>query len=165
VSPQGGSIRLVAQKLGGPRKADQSVSELIRIEHEAGLDRRETFIEFGRKINRIGADLSKLIQGLKQKGATIAGFGAPTKATTLLSHFQLGQALDFLVDENPLKQNLYSPGHHIPVVSAEELYRRKPDYLLILAWNFADNIMERHRAFRDHGGRFILPMPMAKICD
>ena len=165
VSPQGGSIRLIAQKLGRPRKADQSVSELISLEREAGLNRRETFIEFGHKINRIGADLSKLIKELKQKGATIAGFGAPTKATTLLSHFQLGQALDFLVDENPLKQNLYSPGHHIPVVSAEELYRRKPDYLLILAWNFAENIMERHRAFRAQGGQFIVPMPEPRICD
>lgn len=165
VSPQGGSIRLVAQKIGGPRKADQSVEELIRVERAAGLDRMETFKAFGQKINRIGAELSKLVRELKQKGASIAGFGAPTKATTLLSHFQLGQVLDFLVDENPLKQNLYSPGHHIPVVSAEELYRRKPDYLLILAWNFADNIMERHRAFRANGGRFIMPMPEPKICD
>ena len=165
VSPQGGSIRLVAQKIGGPRKADQSVEELIRVERAAGLDRMETFKAFGQKINLIGAELSKLVRELKQKGASIAGFGAPTKATTLLSHFQLGQALDFLVDENPLKQNLYSPGHHIPVVSADELYRRKPDYLLILAWNFADNIMERHRAFRANGGRFILPMPEPKICD
>ena len=165
VSPQGGSIRLVAQKIGGPRKADQTVEELIRVERAAGLDRMETFKAFGQKINLIGAELSKLVRELKQKGASIAGFGAPTKATTLLSHFQLGQVLDFLVDENPLKQDLYSPGHHIPVVSAEELYRRKPDYLLILAWNFADNIMERHQAFRANGGRFILPMPEPKICD
>jgi ABC-type Fe3+-hydroxamate transport system substrate-binding protein len=154
----------VAQKIGGPRKADQTVEELIRVERAAGLDRMETFKAFGQKINRIGTELSKLVRELKQKGASIAGFGAPTKATTLLSHFQLGQVLDFLVDENPLKQDLYSPGHHIPVVSAEELYRRKPDYLLILAWNFADNIMERHQAFRANGGRFILPMPEPKIC-
>ena len=69
------------------------------------------------------------------------------------------------MDDNPLKQNLYSPGLHIPVVSAEELYRRKPDYLLILAWNFAENIMERHKAFRASGGRFILPMPHPRVCD
>jgi len=141
------------------------VDELIRLERAAGLHLAGTFRQFGEKINRIGADLSKLIRGLKERGATIAGFGAPTKATTLLTHFQLGQVLEFLVDDNPLKQNLYSPGHHIPVVSAEELYRRKPDYLLILAWNFAENIMERHKAFRAHGGRFILPMPEPKICD
>ncbi len=165
ISPQGGSIRLISQKAGGPRESDGSVDELIRLERAAGLHLAGTFRQFGEKINRIGADLSKLIRGLKERGATIAGFGAPTKATTLLTHFQLGQVLEFLVDDNPLKQNLYSPGHHIPVVSAEELYRRKPDYLLILAWNFAENIMERHKAFRAHGGRFILPMPEPKICD
>lgn len=165
ISPQGGSIRLVAQKIGGPRKPDQSVEELIRIEHAMGLDRLETFKEFAQRIDAIGIKLSQLVHELKQKGSAIAGFGAPTKATTLLSHFRIGQALDFLVDENPLKQNLYSPGHHIPVYSADELYRRKPDYLLILAWNFADNIMERHLAFREQGGRFILPMPVPKICD
>jgi len=164
VSPQGGSIRLVAQKIGGPRKVDPSVGELTRLEHAAGLDHVETFRNFARRIDQIGAQLSQLIRGLKQQGATIAGFGVPTKATTLLSYFQLGQALDFLVDENPLKQNLFSPGHHIPVYSAEELYRRRPDYLLILAWNFADNIMQRHRAYLEQGGQFILPMPEPKIC-
>lgn len=164
VSPQGGSIRLVAQKVGGPRKPDGSVETLISLERAAGLHRVDTFREFGHKINRIGTELSQLIKDLKRRGASIAGFGAPTKATTLLSHFRLGQQLDFLIDENPLKQNLYSPGHHIPVYAAEELYRRRPDYLLILAWNFADNIMERHKSFRDQGGKFILPMPVPKIC-
>jgi hypothetical protein len=109
--------------------------------------------------------LSKLVTELKKNGASIAGYGAPTKATTLLTHFRLGGVLDFLVDDNPLKQNLYSPGLHIPVYPAVELYRRKPDYLLILAWNFAENIMERHQAFRAQGGRFILPMPEPKICE
>ncbi len=165
ISPQGGSIRVVFQKLGGPRKVEDSVATLIRLEHQEGLHRAETYLQFGERIDAIGRDLAALVRRLKQNGATIAGFGAPTKATTLLSHFQLGGVLDFLVDENPLKQDLYSPGHHIPVVSAEELYRRKPDYLLILAWNFAENIMERHRAFRDGGGRFILPMPEPKIVE
>jgi len=165
IKPQGGSIRLICQKVGGRRKADGSVDKLIQLERAAGLHLAGTFRRFGEKIDHIGADLSKLIRGLKEQGAAIAGFGAPTKATTLLIHFQLGHVLDFLVDDNPLKQNLYSPGLHIPVVSAEELYRRKPDFLLILAWNFADSIMERHKAFRAHGGRFILPMPEPKICN
>lgn len=165
VSPQGGSIRIISQKANGPRKADISAGELIRAEKAVGLQLPGTFKQLNVKINRIGSDLSHLIKDLKTKGATIAGFGAPTKATTLLTHFRLGSVLEFLVDENPLKQGLFSPGHHIPVVSSEELYRRKPDYLLILAWNFADNIMERHKEFRDRGGRFIIPMPMPRICD
>lgn len=164
ISPQGGSIRVVFQKTGGPRKVEDSVATLLRNEQQEGLHQAETYRQFGARIDAIGKELAGLVHKLKQDGATIAGFGAPTKATTLLSHFQLGEALSFLIDENPLKQDLYSPGHHIPVYSAQALYRRKPDYLLILAWNFADNIMERHRAFRDGGGRFILPMPEPKIC-
>jgi hypothetical protein len=165
VSPQGGSIRIISQKAGGSRRPDGSIPTLIREEHAAGLHQAETFRRFGAKIDDIGRRLYALLAGLRAEGKRIAGFGAPTKATTMLSHFRLGDTLEFLVDDNPLKQNLYSPGLHIPVVSAEELYRRKPDYLLILAWNFAENIMERHKAFRASGGRFILPMPHPRVCD
>ena len=77
----------------------------------------------------------------------------------------MGKVLDFLVDDNPLKQGLFSPGHHIPVVAAEEMYSKRPDYVLVLAWNFAESIMEQHRHYRDLGGRFILPMPDPRIAD
>jgi hypothetical protein len=103
------------------------------------------------------------VQGLKAQGKTIAGYGAPTKATTLLTHFRMGNSLDFLVDDNPLKQNLYSPGLHIPVGSADLLYTRKPDYLLILAWNFAESIIKRNERYSLQGGRFIVPMPVPRI--
>jgi SAM-dependent methyltransferase len=163
ISPQGGSIRITSQKTGGPRAADGSVAELIGLELEAGLGRADTFKTFGRRINGIGDRLASLIDGLRAQKKPIAGYGAPTKATTLLTHFGLGDRLDFLVDDNPLKQGLYSPGLHIPVHSAEELYRRKPDYLLILAWNFSDSIVKRHRQFERQGGRFIVPMPEPAI--
>jgi hypothetical protein len=81
----------------------------------------------------------------------------------LLYHFNLASALAFLVDENPLKQGMYTPGSHIPVYSAEAIYERRPDYLLILAWNFAEDIMRRHSKYRDMGGHFIVPMPEARI--
>jgi SAM-dependent methyltransferase len=159
VSPQGGSIRVIAQKAGGPHAVKRSVSEIVELERGAGLDRRETFFAFGEKIEAIKQRLGTLIRAAKDTGASIAGFGAPTKATTLLSHFDLGDELDFLVDENPLKQNLLSPGHHIPVLGVDAIYERKPDYVVILAWNFASDIMRRHHAYLDQGGRFILPMP------
>jgi SAM-dependent methyltransferase len=164
ISPQGGSIRVIMQKIGGSRRPDRSVADLIALERAKGLDQAETFRAFGQKIDRVGEELSLLLAGLKARGATIAGYGAPTKATTLLTHFKLGSILDFLVDDNPLKQGLFSPGLHIPVYSAEALYQRKPDFLLILAWNFADNIRARHQAYRAGGGRFILPMPRPEIC-
>ena len=159
VSPQGGSIRVVSQKIGGRRPVKSSVAEIIKLEMDARLDRAETFFEFGKKIEAIKKKLGELIAGLKRKGKSIAGFGAPTKATTLLSHFNLAYALDFLVEENPLKQNLLSPGHHIPVFAAEAIYERKPDYVILLAWNFAEDIMRRHHRYLEQGGRFVLPMP------
>ncbi len=163
VSPQGGSIRVIAQKSGGRRSVRASVAETTQMERDVGLDRAATYLGFGQKIASIKRELGSMIRGLKERGASIAGFGAPTKATTLLSHFDLGGALDFLVDDNPLKQNLFSPGHHIPVVDQAAMYARKPDYVVILAWNFAADIMKRHRAYLEGGGHFVLPMPKPAI--
>ena len=81
--------------------------------------------------------MGSLIGGLKAAGKTVAGYGAPAKATTLMHHFGLGpEVIDFIVDDSPLKQGLYTPGHHIPVLSPAAIDERRPDYLLILAWNF-----------------------------
>ena len=160
ISPQGGSIRIFAQRSGGLRQADNTAAALISLEHASGLDKPDTFVTFGHRIKTIGRSLKTLIEDLKSSGKTIAGYGAATKSTTLLSHFGLNQNdLDFIVDDNPLKQGRFSPANHIPVVSSEELYRRQPDYLLILAWNFADPIIAAHQEFTRRGGRFILPMP------
>ena len=107
-----------------------------------------------------------MIFKLKDNGKTIAGFGAPTKATTLMSHFGLNEKiLDFIVDDNPLKQGLYTPITHIPVLPKETLYKRKPDYVLILAWNFAKPIMEKEKRYSKEIGKFIVPMPVPKIVE
>ena len=166
VSPQGGSIRVIAQKAGGSRTIDGSVQTLINLEQAKGLDKPETFVKFGVRINEVGALLRTLIQSVKAKQKTIAGYGAATKSTTLLAHFGLGRDdLAFIVDDNPLKQGLFSPAAHIPVVATDELYRRCPDYLLILAWNFAEPIMANNQRYADQGGKFIVPMPIARIVE
>jgi hypothetical protein len=83
-----------------------------------------------------------------------------------MSHFKIDESiLDFIVDDNPLKQGLYTPISHIPVLSAEALYKRKPDYVLILAWNFAEPIMKNHKKYSDEIGRFILPMPLPQVVE
>jgi SAM-dependent methyltransferase len=163
ISPQGGSIRVIAGRAGGAGE-DESVARIRTLEKEVGLDDPATLREFGAHIDRVRDHLGKIVRDLKEQGKTIAGFGAPTKATTLLTHFRLGDGiLDFIVDENPLKQGMLSPGHHIPVTAADEIYDRKPDYLLILAWNFAEDVMRRHHRYADEGGHFILPMPTPKV--
>ncbi len=163
VSPQGGSIRVMAQKIGGPFKEDSSVQELINLEKKLELDKPATFDRYFQRIQSVGAQLRTLVQSLKAQNKTIAAFGATTKGTTLLSNFGIGEDLDFIVDDNPLKQGLFSPYFHIPVISAQELYQRRPDYLLILAWNFAEPIMAKHPQYVAQGGKFIIPMPEPRI--
>ena len=105
-----------------------------------------------------------VVYSLKVSGKSIAGFGAPTKATTLMVHFGLDEnVLDFIVDDNPLKQGLFTPITHIPVLSATALYESRPDYVLILAWNFAETIMKMHQKYGEEVGQFILPMPEPEI--
>lgn len=164
ILPQGGSIRVIAQKKGGPLAVDASVNQLIQLEHELGLDKASTLTEFGEMIGEVGRKLRALIDSVKANGKRIAGFGAPTKAVTLVTHFGItAQDVEFIVEDNPLKPGLFLPVAHIPVVATEEIYLRQPDFLLILAWNFAEPIMAAHKRFTDAGGRFMVPLPEPKI--
>lgn len=160
VSSHGGSLRAVAQKAGGKRPVSDNVDWLIALERSMGLDKAATYRDFGARIDIVKAELASLLLEKKDQGRSIAAFGAPAKATTLMHHFGIGPDLiDFIVDDSPLKQGLYSPGMHIPVLPSQAIYDRKPDDIVILAWNFAAPIMEKHQAFRQAGGRFIVPLP------
>jgi len=164
VDSHGGSLRAVARPTNGPRPVAESVGELVALEKKMGLDRAETYRDFGVRIDVLKAELSGLLRGLKEDGYAIAAFGAPAKATTLMYHFGIGADLiDYIVDDSPLKQGLFSPGMHIPVVPSSAIYDRKPDYVVVLAWNFATPIMEKHREYSRAGGRFIIPLPDVKI--
>ena len=164
IAPQGGSIRVMAQKKGGPHKIESSVAEMINLEKNLKFNLAETFSDFADRINDIGNRLKAIITDLKKNGFSIAAYGAPTKATTLLNKFGIGvESIDFIVEDNLLKQGLFMPLSHIPIVATEEMYKRKPDYVLILAWNFAEPIMEIHKKYLENGGHFILPLPEPKI--
>jgi len=164
VSSHGGSLRAVVQKAGGSQQISPSVSELIDLEKKIGLDKAETYRDFGVRIDVLKAELSTLLRQKKAEGRTIAAFGAPAKATTLMYYFCIGPDLiDFIVDDSPLKQGLFSPGMHIPVVPSTAIYDKKPNDIVILAWNFAVPIMEKHAAFQAAGGQFIVPLPSIKI--
>ena len=164
VESHGGSLRGVVQCLGGPRSVGASVSEAVFYEHSLGLDRAEKLSEFSLHIDNIKNEMNDLLSDLKQQGKRIAAFGAPAKATTLMYHFGLqSDIIEFIVDDSPLKQGLYSPGMHIPVVTSSEIYVRKPDYLIILAWNFSKSIVEKHASFSKQGGRFIVPLPRLEV--
>ena len=109
-------------------------------------------------------ELRNFINKIKAQKKSIAGFGAPAKATTLMYEFGLEKnVLDFIVDDSPLKQGLYSPGLNIPILASSSINELKPDYLLILAWNFADSIVKKNRQFTESGGKFIIPLPNLQI--
>jgi SAM-dependent methyltransferase len=164
VSSHGGSLRAIAQKKNGPKPVSNSVADLVELEQKMGLDRAETYREFGSRIEVLKIELSSLLKDKKARGRAIAAFGAPAKATTLMYHFGIADdVIDFIVDDSPLKQGLYSPGMHIPVVPSSAIYDKKPDDIIILAWNFATPIMEKHKAFKDSGGCFIVPLPHVEV--
>lgn len=164
VASHGGSLRGFVQRAGGPWRADGSVAALVALEEKAGLDRPETFAAFAEGIERVKHDLTATLKRLKREGKRIAGYGAPAKATTLMHHFGLdASVVDFIVDDSPLKQGLYSPGLHVPVVGPAAIAEKRPDCLLILAWNFAKPIMDKLSNFRAGGGRFIVPLPKVEV--
>lgn len=166
VSSHGGSIRCWAQKKQGPYTVSSRVAELIALEESAGLYQADTYQKYIARINQLGADLRNLIVDLQRQGKKVAGFGAPAKATTLMYQFGLGlEHLPYIIDDSPLKQGLYSPGKKVPITPSSVLTdpAMKPDYLVILAWNFATSIMERNAAFAQQGGKFIVPIPSLSV--
>lgn len=92
------------------------------------------------------------------------GYGAPAKGNTLLNYCGINaQLLPYIVDKSPLKVGLYTPGMHIPVLLVETLLKKQPDYVLILAWNFAEEIVQQQQLYRERGGQFIVPLPEPRI--
>ena len=156
----GGSMRVFAQRRGASRPIEPTVGEWLSREVDARLFSRETYEAFTHRVHEIRTELLQLLAELKAKGHSVAGYGAPAKGNTLLNYYGIGpDTLPFLVDRNELKQGLFSPGMHIPVVGPERILEVQPDYLLVLAWNFADEIIEQQQEYQRRGGKFILPIP------
>ena len=163
VPTKGGSLRYTVQQAGGPHAVSPAVGEFIALEQRLGLDRGQPFPAFVNNINTAKAQLLSLLRDLKVQGKMIAGYGASATSTVLIYHFALAEFLSFLVDDNPQRQNLFSPGHHIPVLASQALDDRKPDATLILAWRYAEPIRTRHQTYVDQGGHFIVPLPTLAV--
>lgn len=135
-------------------------AQLLAEEKQWGVDRLEFYAQFSKKVARLRQNLCDLITNIKSQGKTIAVYGASAKGSTLLNYFRLDQnSLDFVVDRSTVKQNLYTPGTHLPIYSPESLLEKQPDYVLLLTWNFADEILKQQEAYRQKGGKFIIPIP------
>jgi SAM-dependent methyltransferase len=155
----GGSLRLHAGHAGA-RPVRNSVGELLAEERAKGVDQTPFYQGFAEQVRRLKTDLLRQLAGLKQRGQSVAAYGASAKGSTLLNYCGLGQeTLDFVADRSTHKQGRLTPGTHLPIVPPEELAKRRPDHTLLLTWNFADEILEQQRAYRERGGMFIIPIP------
>lgn len=164
VSTHGGSIRCFVQHQQGHHPHHQSVADFINYEKSLKLDQAATFQIYQDKIQILKSQLCELLSKLKAGGSTIIGYGAPAKATTLMYSFGLSRELiSAIVDDSPFKQGLYTPGLHVPVVPANQFEQLNPDYVLILAWNFAESIIAKYQAYRQRGGKFIIPVPKVQL--
>jgi len=163
VPTKGGSLRYTVQLDGGPRKVSKAVTDLLAEEEQRGLGRMEMFKAFSTRIEAAKKELRSVLDKLKREGKTIAGYGASATTTTLVYHFGLGDYLDYLVDEYDRKQNTLMPGLHLPVLGSEVLLERKTDYVVIIAWRYVQPILDKNRAFREQGGKFIVPLPKLQI--
>jgi hypothetical protein len=163
VSTKGGSLRYFVQRPAGPLAKDGSVVEMLAFEDDMGLYRKETYLAFSDKINDLKEKTRAFLAKAKNEGKSIAGFGASITGTTLIYHFELGDYLDYLVDDNLAKQGRFSPGLHLPVLPSSALYERKPDYVLVLAWRFAEPFIRNNQAYLDSGGNFVIPVPEFKV--
>lgn len=141
------------------------LKELVDLETTLGLDRRTPFDVLHSRLQGVKQELLSLVDGLRAAGKTIAGYGASATVTTLLHYFDLGTRVPYLVDDNPKKHGLFSPGHHLPVLPSDALYERRPDYVVVLAWAYADPILARHQQYVSEGGRFIVPMPTVRVVE
>lgn len=158
----GGSIRFFVGNNNFEIK--DRVKELISLEEKMGFDKVEVYEDFSNKVLNFKEKLYNLLIELKKSGHSIAGYGAPAKATTLLNYLGIGkEIIDFIADKSPLKQDLFMPGNKIPIFSTDKILKENPDYLIILAWNFADEIMKQNEEYKKNGGKFIIPIPDPKI--
>ena len=158
----GGSLRLFIQHAGYP--SSERVKMLLKSESELGVTTDEYYLDFAKRVEELKTEVTDVIRRLQAEGATIAAYGAAAKGTVLLNHFGLDhRTIDFVADRSVQKQGLVMPGVGIPIVAAEELGRRHPDYTLLLAWNFAEEILEQQHAYRAAGGTFIIPVPAVTL--
>ena len=143
INTHGGSIRVFITK-DKSKKTDKSVEDFINKEKELGLDKFKIYEEFSKKVKQIKNNVKKNITNLKNNKKTIVGYGSPAKATTALNFYNISKEIDFIIEDNSLKQEKFLPGVKIPIKSKKFL-KEKPDYLLVLAWNFFEDIKKNNK--------------------
>ena len=159
----GGSLRLYAARAGA-HPVEPSVGQFLEAEQGKGVASPAYYKNFSARVQALKASLRELLAQLRQQGKTVAAYGAAAKGSTLINFFGLGRdTLAFVADRSTYKQGRLMPGQHLPIVPPDQLAAQKPDYALLLTWNFADEIIAQQKAYRQAGGKFIIPIPQVKV--
>ena len=158
----GGSLRIFAVH-SAAAFTQPSVAKLL--EEEATWVRNgASYKTFGSRVESLRRELTRLLDRLKSEGKRIAVYGASAKGSTLLNYFGIGsEVIDYVVDRSTIKQGLYTPGTRLKICDPSRLVEDQPDYCLLLTWNFADEILKQQSTYRQHGGKFIIPIPEVRV--
>ena len=156
----GGSLRIYAQPEGSAGQPAQAVLDLAEQERKLGITEAAYYVKFSDRVEELKRNLLAELQRRKAKGETLAAYGASAKGSTLMNTCGIGpETIDFIVDRSHVKQGHFTPGNHLPILPPEVLLERRPDAVLLLTWNFADEILQQQAAYLKGGGEFIIPVP------
>jgi SAM-dependent methyltransferase len=161
----GGSLRIYGRHAGDSGKPiGNRVVEMRERELDAGFSRMETYSRFGEQVKETKRKLLEFLISARREGKSVVGYGAPGKGNTLLNYCGIRtDFIDYTVDRNPYKQGKLLPGTHIPILHPDKIRETQPDYLLILPWNFKDEIMAQMADIREWGGKFVVPIPEVRV--
>jgi SAM-dependent methyltransferase len=159
----GGSLRMFIAHEGAAAPSG-NVEKMLAEEERRGMKDTAFYRDFADRVRKLGEELNALLRNFKSEGKRIAAYGASAKGSTLMNTYGIGASeIDFVADRSTLKQGRLTPGNHLPILPPEALMEKRPDYALLLTWNFADEILRQQQEWRDQGGKFIIPLPELQI--
>lgn len=161
----GGSIRITTRLSGNSsHRISPNIQRLLNWEEELGLYEERTYLRFASHVALLKEELTTFLHGLKARGKVLAAYGASAKGNILLNYCGMGKDIfEYVVDDTPAKQGKLYPGNQLPIVSRTHLHTSPPNYLLLLAWNFVDEMIKNTSDFRARGGRYIVPIPSLRV--